>query len=77
MINKKSADFDSPDTELARYLQNFWPHRSHESGTLRSICCRLGLHLWAQPDYTSVAPRRQIRFCLWCPTVEIDGKRYS
>ena len=25
---------ESPDAELARYLQRFWPHRSHEAGTL-------------------------------------------
>lgn len=72
-----SAIQDSSDAQLARYLQGFWPHRAHESGTLRNICCWLGFHLWAQPDYTSIAPRRQIRFCLWCPAIEIDGQRYS
>jgi len=67
----------SPDAELARYLQRFWPHRAHEAGALRNFCCLLGLHLWAQPDYSSLASRRSIRFCRWCDTVEIDGVRYS
>jgi hypothetical protein len=44
---------------------------------LRNLCCFLGFHLWAQPDYSSQAPRRTIRFCRWCPMVEIDGTRYS
>ncbi len=68
---------ESPDAALARYLQRFWPHREHEAGTLRSLCCFLGFHFWAQPSYSALASRRSIRFCRWCPTVEIDGTRYS
>ena len=68
---------ESRDAQLARYLQRFWPHRAHEAGVLRNLCCFLGLHLWAQPDYSSLASRRTIRFCHWCNTVEIDGVRYS
>jgi hypothetical protein len=75
--NNPQTSTDSPDAELARYLQRFWPHRSHESGTLRDICCLLGFHLWVQPDYSSLAPRHNIRFCRWCPTIEINGTRYS
>ena len=62
---------------LARSLQRMWPHREHESGALRSIMCRLGIHLWLQLDYTGIAPKRAVRFCLWCSGVEIDGRRYS
>ncbi len=68
---------DSADAQLAYYLQRFWPHRDHEAGTLRALCCLLGLHLWAQPDFSALASRRNIRFCLGCSTVEIDGVRYS
>jgi hypothetical protein len=67
---------DSPDAQLAAYLQRFRPHRSHEAGTFGNLCCLLGFHLWAQPDYASLASRRSIRFCCWCPMVEIDGTRY-
>ena len=75
----KNPEFvaESPDAELARYLQRFWPHRVHEAGTLRNLGCLLGFHLWAQPDYSSLASRRSIRFCRWCNSVEIDGVRYS
>lgn len=65
------------DTELAKSLQRFWPHRTHESGLVRSLLCLLGIHLWLQPDYSGIVPRRNIRFCHWCTTVEIDGIRYS
>lgn len=78
MIPKNPATYrDSSDAELATYLQKFWPHRSHEAGTIRNLCCLLGFHLWAHPDNSSIAPRRNIRFCLWCPAVEIDGTPYS
>jgi hypothetical protein len=87
-VGAPSPDFESwydmteeetfnPDAELAAYLRRFWPHRVHESGTLRNLCCALGFHLWAQPDYSALTSRQSIRFCLWCPTIEIDGVRYS
>jgi len=66
----------SSDKQLAAHLQRLWPHRSHESGVLRSLLCFIGLHFWAQPDYTSLTPHRNLRFCLWCSTVEIDGVQY-
>lgn len=77
-MSDRNSEFavESPDAKLARYLQRFWPHRTHEAGTLRNICCLLGFHLWAQPDYSSLASRRSIRFCRWCDSVEIDGVRY-
>lgn len=68
---------DSPDAQLARYLQRLWPHREHESGAFRALCCLLGFHSWAQPNYSAQASRRSIRFCLSCSAVEIDGTRYS
>lgn len=66
----------SEEMQLARSLQRMWPHREHESGTLRSLMCFLGLHLWLAPDYTSIARRRNVRFCLWCSCVQIDGRVY-
>ena len=65
------------DAQLAQQLQRLWPHRTHESGTFRALCCLLGFHHWLQPNYTAIAPRSNIRFCHWCSTVEIDGIRYS
>jgi hypothetical protein len=66
----------SPEMQLARYLARFWPHREHESGLLRSLLCSIGIHLWLQPNYTGLAGNRRIRFCHWCPTIEIDGVGY-
>lgn len=71
--------YDEPHAEelqLARSLQRMWPHREHESGMVRSLMCFLGLHLWLAPDYTSLVRRRNVRFCLWCASVEIDGRVY-
>jgi hypothetical protein len=65
------------DAELAKSLQRLWPHRAHESGAFRSMLCLLGLHHWLQPNYSAIAPRRNIRFCHWCTSVEIDGTSYS
>lgn len=65
----------SEEMQLAKSLQRMWPHREHESGMLRSLMCFLGLHLWLAPDYTSIV-RRSVRFCLWCSSVEIDGRVY-
>ena len=62
--------------ELARSLQRLWPHREHESGALRTLLCLLGIHHWLQPDFSAIASRRNIRFCHWCSTVEIDGVCY-
>jgi hypothetical protein len=66
-----------PDAGLAAQMQRLWPHRGHESGTFRNLCCLLGFHLWVQPDYSSLASRRRIHFCRWCPAVEIDGIPYT
>lgn len=65
------------DEELAKSLQRLWPHRVHESGAIHSLLCFFGLHFWAQPDLSSHAPRRAVKFCLWCSAVEIDGNLYS
>ncbi len=64
------------DAQLARNLQKMWPHRTHESGIWRTLLCWLGMHLWLEPNYTALAPKRAVRFCLWCERVEIDGRQY-
>jgi hypothetical protein len=64
------------DAQLAKSLQQIWPHREHESGVLRLLMCSIGLHRWLQPAHSGIAPRRAVRFCLWCCCVEIDGIRH-
>ena len=72
----REDEIQSEEMQLARSLKRMWPHREHESGTLRSLMCFLGLHLWLAPDYSSLVRHRDIRFCLWCSSVEIDGRVY-
>ena len=67
---------DIEEAQLAKSLQQMSPHREHESGVLRSLMCFLGFHLWLAPDYTSFVRKRHLRFCLWCSSVEIDGRVY-
>lgn len=69
-------DPSNEERQLVKSLQRMWPHRDHESGMLRSLMCFLGLHLWLAPDYSSIVRRREVRFCLWCSCVEIDGRVY-
>lgn len=66
----------SEETQLARSLQRMCPHREHESGLLRSLMCFFGLHLWLAPDCTRIVRRHDVRYCLWCSAVEIDGRVY-
>ena len=70
------GDSNHEVAQLVRTLQRMWPHREHESGALRSLMCLFGLHLWLQPDYSAIAQKRAVRFCLWCSCVEIDGQVY-
>lgn len=73
----RCEDCNEEEAQLTKTLQRMWPHREHESGVLRTMMCGLGMHLWLQPDYSGIAPRRAVRFCLWCSCVEIDGKKHS
>jgi len=34
------------DPELVTSLAKLWPHREHESNSLKNLCCSLGLHNW-------------------------------
>lgn len=72
----KPEDSNDEAALLAKSLQRMWPHREHESGMVRSMMCFLGLHFWLAPDYTSHVRHRNVRFCLWCSSVEIDGRVY-
>jgi hypothetical protein len=75
--NRSRSSAYVSDAELAKSLQRLWPQRAHESGTLRSMLCLLGFHHWLQADYSGIARRSNIRFCHWCSSVEIDGRRYG
>ena len=61
------------DAELAKSLAKLWPHREHEAGPIRGLCCRLGVHRWRALDLTKLASGREVRYCFWCSKVRIDG----
>jgi hypothetical protein len=65
------------DPELAREIARLWPHREHESGPVRGLCCRIGFHQWRRLDLRSIAPGRDVRFCFWCSKIKIDGVIYE
>jgi len=62
---------------LAASLAKLWPNRLHESNALKNLCCRVGLHRWAQLDLRDLAEGRDVRFCRWCSDIKIDGQIYS
>jgi hypothetical protein len=72
----KWQDTHPEEEQLVRSLQQMWPHREHEFGVLRQLMCSLGLHLWLQPDYTAFTRCNSVHFCLWCSSVEINGRIY-
>lgn len=66
----------SVSPELVAGLARLWPHREHESGSLRGLLCALGLHRWRQLDLSQLHPGRVVRYCFWCPKIKVDGVVY-
>ena len=67
----------SRDAELVASLAKLWPHREHESNSVKSLFCHLGMHRWRQLDLTELLPDRQVRNCFWCSKVKLDGIIYG
>jgi hypothetical protein len=65
-----------PDAKLANILRKLWPNREHESNAFMGLLCHLGWHRWSTVDVERIIPERVVRFCRWCPGVEIDGVIY-
>ena len=65
-----------PDAQLAKVLRKLWPHREHESNVFRNVMCFFGLRRWLEMNLERLLPEREVRFCRWCPGVEIDGVIY-
>jgi hypothetical protein len=64
------------DPALIRSLARFWPHREHESSAIKNMLCCIGLHRWRRLDLSQLYPGRKIRYCFWCPKIEVDGVYY-
>jgi hypothetical protein len=73
---QKPIRLSSTDAQLANILRKLWPHRQHESNAFMHLMCYFGLHQWSPKDVERLLPERKVRFCRWCPGVEIDGVIY-
>jgi hypothetical protein len=65
------------DSELVASLAKLWPHREHESNSIKNLFCSVGLHLWRQLDLSELHPGKEIRYCFWCSKISIDGVIYD
>lgn len=65
------------DENLAKMLAKLWPHRSHESNCLKASFCAMHLQRWSSLTLDDLAPLKQVRFCRWCSSVEVDGLVYE
>jgi hypothetical protein len=76
-VNRKMlADGTKPpsaDAELIKSLARLWPHREHESNSVKNLFCWVGLHRWRRLDLSEMVPGREVRFCFWCSKIRVDG----
>lgn len=74
MKNSASA---LPDSELAVRMAKLWPHREHESNSVKGLFCRMGVHHWRRLNLTTLVPGKNILHCFWCSKVKVDGVIYD
>jgi hypothetical protein len=53
-----AAAVHSSDAELVASLAKLWPHREHESNSVKNPFCSLGLHRWRQLDLSELHPEK-------------------
>jgi hypothetical protein len=58
----------------AESLASLSPHRLHESNWFKNLLCRFGLHRWYLVQWEGLVAARAVRFCRWCPKVELPGR---
>jgi hypothetical protein len=78
MLFPSSSTLSRPaDAELASSLAKLWPHREHESNSIKNLSCSIGLHRWRQLDLSELYPQKEVQFCFWCSKIKVDGVIYS
>jgi hypothetical protein len=77
MLQSPSTTPRPADAELVRSLAKLWPHREHESNSIKNLSCSLGLHRWRQLDLGELYPEQEVRYCFWCPKIKVDGVIYN
>jgi hypothetical protein len=66
------------DAALATTLKKWWPHREHESNSLKAFSCYFGVHRWRELKIHRFLPSdKEVRFCHWCSRIRIDGVIYE
>jgi hypothetical protein len=74
MLRRSAATTISPcDSELVSSLAKLWPHREHESNSLKNLFCGVGLHRWRPLDLSQLYPEKEVRYCFWCSKIKVDG----
>jgi len=77
----KPIDEDpAPDSDaaLATSLKKWWPHREHESSSVKGFFCFCGVHRWRSLDLEEfLPPGKEVRFCYWCSKIRINGVSYE
>jgi len=68
---------NTEDAALAKELARLWPHREHESNSIKSLFCSCGLHRWRALSLGDLALGKEVRYCFWCSRVRVDGVSYS
>jgi hypothetical protein len=76
MPETSSPGFNNVDSALVGALAKLWPHREHESNSVKNLLCSLGLHRWRRLDLSELYPGIEVRYCFWCPKIKVDGTIY-
>lgn len=67
-----------PDAILATALKKWWPHREHESNSMKAFFCLCGIHRWRELKIQQFLPQgKEVRFCHWCSKIRINGTIYE
>jgi hypothetical protein len=77
MLQPQRQSRNPADAALAISLAKLWPHREHESNSIKALFCACGVHRWRQLKLDEWLPGKEIRFCFWCSSVKVDGIIYS
>ena len=65
------------DAALVGSIAKLWPHREHESNSIKNLFCCVGLHRWRQLDLSQLYPEKEVRFCFWCSKIKVVGVTYN
>jgi hypothetical protein len=79
-MSKSSHQLREPgsDAALATSLKKWWPHREHESSSLKAFSCFCSLHRWRELKIEEfLPPGKEVQFCHWCSKIRINGVIYE